>query len=251
VNHRAQGARIALVTGAAQRIGAAIARELHAAGCAVILHFRNSAAPAATLAADLNAARPDSCIVLRADLAQPGAAESLAARALAWRGRLDLLVNNASGFFPTPIGDVTESDWDALFGSNLRGPFFLSQALAPALRESRGSIVNIVDVHARLPLRHHAIYTMAKAGLVMMTRALALELAPDVRVNGVAPGAILWPAEPNPELGEARAAELLAHTALGHLGDPADIAGAVRYLGLEAPYVTGQVLAVDGGRSLF
>jgi pteridine reductase len=242
---------VALVTGAAQRIGAAIARELHGAGCAVVLHYRSSADAANALAEALDSIRADSCHLLRADLAQPGAAESLAARALAWRGRLDLLVNNASAFYPTPIGQATETDWDALFGSNLRGPFFLSQALAPALREARGAIVNIVDVHARVPLRHHAIYTMAKAGLGMMTRALALDLAPQVRVNGVAPGAILWPAEPNPELGEARADEVLAHTALGRLGDPSDIAVAVRFLGLYASYVTGQVIAVDGGRSLY
>ncbi len=137
------------------------------------------------------------------------------------------------------------------FGSNLQGPFFLSQALAPALTRARGAIVNIVDVHATLPLSQHAVYTMAKAGLAMMTRALALELAPAVRVNGVAPGAILWPAQPNPELSAGNAAQLLAQTALRRIGEPGDIAGAVRYLGLDAPYVTGQILAVDGGRSLF
>ena len=244
-------ARVALVTGAAQRIGAAIARELHAAGCNVLLHCRSSRAEADALAAELNAMRRDSAAVLQADLSQLPQVEQLAAAAIAHWGHIDLLVNNASGFFPTPVGTVNEPEWDSLFASNLKGPFFLSQALVPALRERRGAIVNIVDVYAELPLAQHAVYTMAKAGVAMMTRALAQELGPDVRVNGVAPGAILWPAEENPELGGAKAEALLAQTALKRIGDPADIARAVRYLGLEAGYVTGQILAVDGGRTLF
>ena len=242
---------VALVTGASRRIGAAIARELHAAGCAVLLHYRNSASEAGELAAQLNGLRADSCHLLRADLVQPGAGEYLAGHALDWRGHLDLLVNNASDFPATPLGTTTESDWDPVFGSNLRGPFFLSQALAPALRSSRGSIVNIVDVHARLPLRHHALYTMAKAGLDMMTRALALELAPEVRVNGVAPGAILWPDSASTAAAEVCDPGMLQRSAIGELGEPGDIARAVRFLGLEATYVTGQVIAVDGGRMLF
>jgi pteridine reductase len=244
-------ARVALVTGAAQRIGAAIARELHAAGCNVLLHCRSSRAEADALAAELNAMRRDSAAVLQADLSQLPQVEQLAAAAIAHWSHIDLLVNNASGFFPTPVGTVNEPEWDSLFASNLKGPFFLSQALVPALRERRGAIVNIVDVYAELPLAQHAVYTMAKAGVAMMTRALAQELGPDVRVNGVAPGAILWPAEENPELGGAKAEALLAQTALKRIGDPADIARAVRYLGLEAGYVTGQILAVDGGRTLF
>jgi pteridine reductase len=244
-------ARVALVTGAAQRIGAAIARELHAAGCNVLLHCRSSRAEADALAAELNAMRRDSAAVLQADLTQLPQVEQLAAAAIAHWSHIDLLVNNASGFFPTPVGTVNEPEWDSLFASNLKGPFFLSQALVPALRERRGAIVNIVDVYAELPLAQHAVYTMAKAGVAMMTRALAQELGPDVRVNGVAPGVILWPAEENPELGGAKAEALLAQTALKRIGDPADIARAVRYLGLEAGYVTGQILAVDGGRTLF
>jgi pteridine reductase len=244
-------ARVALVTGAAQRIGAAIARELHAAGCNVLLHCRSSRAEADALAAELNAMRRDSAAVLQADLTQLPQVEQLAAAAIAHWSHIDLLVNNASGFFPTPVGTVNEPEWDSLFASNLKGPFFLSQALVPALRERRGAIVNIVDVYAELPLAQHAVYTMAKAGVAMMTRALAQELGPDVRVNGVAPGAILWPAEENPELGGAKVEALLAQTALKRIGDPADIARAVRYLGLEAGYVTGQILAVDGGRTLF
>jgi len=244
-------ARVALVTGAAQRIGAAIARELHAAGCNVLLHCRSSRAEADALAAELNAMRRDSAAVLQADLTQLPQVEQLAAAAIAHWNHIDLLVNNASGFFPTPVGTVNEPEWDSLFASNLKGPFFLSQALVPALRERRGAIVNIVDVYAELPLAQHAVYTMAKAGVAMMTRALAQELGPDVRVNGVAPGAILWPAEENPELGGAKAEALLAQTALKRIGEPSDIARAVRYLGLEAGYVTGQILAVDGGRTLF
>lgn len=243
--------RVALVTGAAQRIGAAIARELHAAGCNVLLHCRNSRLEAEALAAELNAARKDSAAVLQADLTQPRDVAALAQAAAARWGRIDLLVNNASGFFPTPIGTVNDAQWESLFASNLKGPFFLTQALVPALRESRGAIVNIVDVYAELPLAQHAVYTMAKAGVAMMTRALAQDLGPEIRVNGVAPGAILWPAEQNPELGGAKADALLAQTALKRIGDPEDIARAVRYLGLEAGYVTGQILAVDGGRTLY
>jgi len=243
--------RVALVTGAAQRIGASIARELHAAGCTVLLHCRHARTEAEALAAALNAERADSAVVLQADLAQLPQVEALACAAVAARGHVDLLVNNASGFFPTPVGTVTDAQWDSLFASNLKGPFFLSQALVPTLRARRGAIVNIVDVYAELPLAQHAVYTMAKAGVAMMTRALAQELGPEVRVNGISPGAILWPAEENPELGGAKTDALLAQTALKRIGEPADIARAVRYLGLEAGYVTGQVLAVDGGRTLF
>ena len=243
--------RVALVTGAAQRIGAAIARELHSAGCTVLLHCRTSRAAADALASELNAGRADSATVLQADLENLQQVELLAGATMAARGRLDLLVNNASGFFPTPVGNVSEAEWNSLFASNLKGPFFLTQALVPALRARRGAIVNIVDVYAELPLAQHAVYTMAKAGVAMMTRALAQELGPDVRVNGVSPGAILWPAEENPELGGAKTEALLAQTALKRIGDPSDIARAVRYLGLEAGYVTGQILAVDGGRTLF
>jgi pteridine reductase len=243
--------RVALVTGGGQRIGAAIVRALHASGCRTLIHYRRSREPALHLAATLNAARADSCAVLEADLCEVAAVLELARRASARWGRIDLLVNNASDFFPTPLGGIDLDTWNRVFGSNLQGPFFLSQALAPALASVKGAIVNIVDVHATIPLPRHTPYTMAKAGLAMMTRALALELAPDVRVNAVAPGAILWPAEPNPELSPERAGELLANTALRRIGHPDDIAGAVRYLGLEAPYVTGQILAVDGGRSLF
>ena len=243
--------RVALVTGAAQRIGAAIARELHRAGCRVLVHYRSSAAAAEQLARELKAVRPDSCATVQGDLCRPDDVRELAARATTLAPGLDLLVNNASAFYATALGSVDEAQWNELFDANLRGAFFLSQALAPALARRQGAIVNIVDIHADIPLPRHAVYTMAKAGLAMMTRALAVELGPSVRVNGVAPGAILWPEQPNAVLGAAHADALLAQTALKRMGTPEDIAGATRFLGLEAPYVTGQILAVDGGRNLY
>lgn len=244
--------RVALVTGGARRIGAAIVRALHSAGCRVIAHHHTSHSEAVALAAELNASRPESCAVLAADLRDTQAVCALAAEAAACWGRIDLLVNNASGFSATPLGRVDDAQWETLFGSNVKGAFFLSQALAPRLAERRGAIVNIVDVHGVLPLRDYAVYGMAKAALSMMTRALALELGPAVRVNAVAPGPILWPSETGgkPLSGE-QAGDLLGPTALGRIGEPADIASAVRYLGLEAGFVTGQMLAVDGGRTLY
>ena len=242
-------ARWALVTGGARRVGNAIVRRLHGEGLSVMIHCLRSTAPAGALAKELDAQRPGTTAVLQADLGAPGGAEALAeqARTVAGQGggRLGLLVNNASRFYPTPMGSVDGERWKDLMGSNVRGAFFLSQALAPDL--AGGAIVNIVDIYARRPLPGYPVYSMAKASLEMMTKSLALELAPEVRVNGVAPGAILWP-----EGDQAKEAQedLLQRVALGRLGDPQDIAGAVAFLGLHAPYVTGQVLAVDGGRSL-
>lgn len=237
----------ALVTGAARRIGAAIAEALHGRGCRVFLHYQSSADAARALAGRLNAIRADSAVCLHADLGGAAGAEGLADAFREHGDRLDLLVNNASRFYPTPVGDVSEDTWDDLFGSNLRGPFFLSQALLPELRAAGGSIVNILDIHAERPMRKHPVYCMAKAGLAMMTRSLARELGPEVRVNGVSPGAILWPEDEPPERVKEH---ILGRTALKRMGDPQDIADAVVYLGLDAPYVTGQILAVDGGRSL-
>lgn len=236
---------MALVTGAARRIGAAIVRELHGRGCTVIVHYLGSREAAEDLVGELNRRRPASAHALRADLVARDGPERLAEAVLGISPRLDLLVNNASRFYPSPVGSVDHEQWQDLMGSNVRGAFFLTQALVDALQG--GSVVNILDVHARRPLPDHPVYCMAKAALEMMTRALARDLAPGVRVNGVAPGAILWPAdEPSP----AQQQGILARIALGRLGEPADIARAVAFLGLEAPYVTGQVLAVDGGRSL-
>lgn len=244
---------VALVTGAAKRIGAAIARRLHD-GYDLALHYRESRADMDALVAQLQAIRPDSVVALQADLAAFDRLPELVAHAVGRFGRLDALVNNASAFFPTPFGGTTPAQWDALFAANVRAPFFLAQAAAPHLRASRGAIVNLVDIHAERPLRDHAVYGMGKAALVHMTRALALELAPEVRVNGVAPGAILWPeAASHPATGTddaERQSALLARTPLARTGTPEEVAETVRWLVRDATYVTGQVLAVDGGRSV-
>lgn len=240
---------VALITGSAKRIGAAIARALHADGYDLALHYRGSGEAMAALAAELEAARPGSTLTLPADLAEFDRLPELIAQTVGRYGRLDALVNNASGFAPTPIGSATPAQWDALFASNARAPFFLAQAAAPHLKAARGAIVNLVDIYAERPLRDHSLYCMAKAALVMATRALALELAPDVRVNAVAPGAILWP-EAEGTKDEAAKAAMLARTPLGRTGSAEEIAEAVRWLLREARYTTGQVLRVDGGRLL-
>ncbi|WP_374319576.1 pteridine reductase [Pseudoxanthomonas kaohsiungensis] len=237
---------VALVTGAARRIGAAIARRLHAGGHDLALHHLHSSDEMAALAAQLEQARPGSVLVLRADLAAFDRLPELVAATVGRFGRLDALVNNASAFYPTPLDTVTPPQWDALFAVNARAPFFLAQAAAPHLRVARGAIVNLADVYAHRPLATHAPYSASKAALVSLTRALALELAPQVRVNAVAPGAILWPEHGQPA--QAQQA-ILAATALGRAGAPDDIAAAVSWLlSAEAGYVTGQVLHVDGGR---
>jgi len=239
--------RVAIVTGAARRIGAAIAQRLHQRGLKVVIHYRDSSAAADLLADQLNRQRPESAVAMAADLADRKAPDLIVAGALAAFGRIDVLVNNASAFYPTPMGEATAEHWDELFASNLRAPFFLSQACAPHLARHGGAIVNLVDIHALVPMRRHSLYCQAKAGLVMQTRALAKDLAPDIRVNGVAPGAILWPE--NDDSPEAAAA-IVERIPLGQQGHPEDIAGAVSFLALDAPYVTGQILAVDGGRLL-
>ena len=241
--------RAVLITGAARRIGATIARTLHAAGANVVLHCHRSRAEAEFVAAELEARRPGSARIVQADLLDVDALPALAAAAAEAFGGLDALVNNASSFFATPFGAVTPQAWDELIGSNLRAPFFLAQAVAPALRERRGAIVNIVDIHAERPLAGYPVYTIAKAGLAGLTRSLAVELAPDVRVNGVAPGAILWP-EGEDDFPAPERERIVAQTPLATRGRPEDIAGAVKYLLHDAPFVTGQVLAVDGGRAL-
>lgn len=239
--------RVALITGAAKRIGAAIARRLHADGANVAIHYRSSASDAEALRDELNQARENSAATFKADLNVAGASDALIADVAAWHDRLDVLVNNASSFYPTPIGDVDESNWADLVGSNLKAPLFLSQAAAPYLRETSGNIVNIVDIHARRPLRDHAVYGSAKAGLAMLTRSLAKDLAPSIRVNGVAPGAIEWPEN---GMSESVQQNIVKQIPLGRTGEPEDIANAVRFLVCEATYCTGQILAIDGGRSL-
>jgi pteridine reductase len=240
--------KAALITGGARRVGAAIARRLHAAGASVLLHYRDSQAEAAKLAAELNALRAKSAATVKAELLAPIAPRALVTTARQEFGRLDILVNNASSFFAVDIGAIESSHWEELMGSNLRAPLFICQEAVPELAANAGSIVNIIDIHADRPLKGYAVYTIAKAGLAALTRSLALELAPRVRVNGVAPGAIAWPDDG--QFAEAERARILATTPLGRTGSPEDIAQAVHYLAC-APYVTGQILAVDGGRSIF
>lgn len=238
-------AKVALITGAARRIGAEIARTLHKRGLNIIIHCRRSTVEAEELAEELNRLQPDSARVLVANLNDPDAVRELARQALAEWGGIDVLVNNASSFYPTPLGQASDDDWDALMHSNVRAPLLLIQALEATLRKHGGSVVNLVDVYAEKPLAQHSIYCMAKAALASLTRSMARELGPDVRINGVSPGPILWP-----EGGQGNQADILHATALGRCGQPDDIAGAVAWLALDAPYVTGQILAVDGGRSL-
>lgn len=240
--------KVALITGAARRIGAACARLLHQEGYDVLLHYHTSQAPAQSLVNELNVLRPHSAHLQQADLLDLSQVAALAEWGLAISGGVDVLVNNASLFYGGKVGEVTEQDWNALLGSNLKAPFFLSQALAPSLARRKGCIVNIVDIHAEKGLLGFPVYSIAKAGLVAMTKCLAKELAPDVRVNAVAPGAILWPEH---ELNEARQQEILQKVALRRCGEVDDIAKAMRFLVNEADYITGHVLTVDGGRTLF
>ncbi|MEO6297610.1 MAG: pteridine reductase [Dokdonella sp.] len=238
---------VVLLTGAARRVGAAIARTLHEAGYDLALHCWHSRTELDALLVELEIARPRSTLALQADLADVERLPQLVTATVARFGRLDGLVNNASGFTPTPIGSITPAQWDTLFAANARAPLFLAQAAAPHLAASNGAIVNLVDIHAERPLALHSVYCMAKAALVMATRALALDLAPDVRVNAVAPGAVLWP-----DAGKASAeqAHLIANTPLQRIGTPADVAGAVLWLLRDAAFVTGQIIRVDGGRLL-
>jgi len=241
--------RWALVTGAAKRIGAVIASTLHHAGANVAIHYHRSATDAEHLAAALNRSRPKSAFTVAADMLDIGDVERMATQVLDRIGsnKLDVLVNNASSFYPTPLGTVTPEQWQDLMGSNLKAPLFLSQALLPALRAARGVIINIVDVHSQRPLRDHPVYGAAKAGLAMLTRSLAKDLGPEVRVNGVSPGAILWPDE---GMTEPLRAAIVKQTALKRTGEPQDVARTVLFLVRDAPYITGQIIAVDGGRSV-
>ena len=238
---------VALITGASRRVGAVTARTLHAAGYDLALHYRHSADDARALADELERQRGDSTLLLQAELADLPALPAMIEQLLAHYGRLDALVNNASAFFPTPLGTATPQQWDALFASNAQAPFFLVQAAWPALRESRGAVVNLVDIYAERALPEHPIYVMAKAALAAMTRTLAQDLAPEVRINGVAPGAVMWPAE-GKDYADREA--LLARTPLQRAGTPEDVASAVLWLLRDAPFVTGQIIRVDGGRTL-
>lgn len=240
-----------LVTGGAKRVGAAIVRRLHRAGGNVVVHYGTSRAQAEALAAECNAVRAGSAISYGHDLARLDGLKLLVGAALEAFGRLDGLVNNASGFYPTPFGSVTPAAWNELMASNLQAPLFLAQEAAPALKAARGAIVNIVDIHAERPLKNYVVYSAAKAGLAGLTRALALELAPEVRVNGVAPGPIKWPETNEAEFDPAERARILSTTPLGREGGEDEIGKAVLFLLAEADYMTGQILAVDGGRSVY
>lgn len=241
--------KVAFITGASHRIGAQLTRTFHDAGFNIILHYHRSEAEATALQEKLCKIRPDSVALLCLDLVNLDDWDSVNKFCVDKWGRVDVLINNASSFFPTPAGKVTKEDWDDLVGTNLRAPFFLCQALAPALKEVAGNIVNIIDIHGERPLKNYPVYSIAKAGLGMMTRSLAKELAPEVRVNGISPGAILWP-EKQAEVTENTKATIIRQIPLKRQGAPEDIATAALFLARDAPYVNGQILAVDGGRSL-
>ena len=238
---------VALITGAGKRVGAVIARTVHAAGYDLALHYRRSAAEAELLASSLERQRHDSTYLVQAELADLDALPGMIERVLTRYGRLDALINNASAFYPTPVGSATPAQWNELFASNAQAPFFLAQAAVPALREARGAIVNLADIYAERPLARHPLYCMAKAALAAMTRSLALDLGPDIRVNGVAPGAVMWPSDGKPYDDQQA---MLARTPLQRAGSPDDVAGAVLWLLRDAPFVTGQIIHVDGGRTL-
>jgi len=241
--------KVVLVTGGAKRVGAAICRRLHASGARLAVHYRSSASEASALCDELNALRADSAAVFQADLLEPGALPQLVRQVMEKFGKLDAVVNNASSFYATPLADVDEQQWHDLLGTNLRAPLFLAQAASEELRRNHGCIVNIADIHAERPMHGHLLYSVAKAGLVALTRGLAQEMAPQVRVNAVAPGVILWP-ETDAWQDETQRRKIVAHTLLKREGEPDDIARTVAFLIQDAPYVTGQIIAVDGGRSI-
>ncbi|MFA6901631.1 MAG: pteridine reductase [Gallionellaceae bacterium] len=241
--------KVILVTGGAKRVGAAISRRLHAAGANIALHYRSSAQEALTLQAELNAKRADSVLCVQADLLDMHDLPGMVTATVKHFGRLDGLVNNASSFYATTLAEVDETHWSDLLGTNLKAPLFLAQAAEKELRKHHGAIVNIVDIHAERPMQGHLVYSVAKAGLVALTKALAQELAPQVRVNAVAPGVIIWPEQGDWD-NEERRRQIVEHTLLKREGEPDDIAKTVQFLLSSAPYITGQVIAVDGGRSI-
>jgi pteridine reductase len=238
---------VVMVTGGARRIGAALSRGMHDAGAQVVIHCKDSTSEAKSLCESLESHRPDSASWLKADLLDYASLPDLVGRAVDAFGRLDVLINNASTFYPTAVGSITEEDFDDLMGTNLKAPLFLSQAAAPYLGKHNGTIINLIDINSRRPLPKHAVYCAAKAGLESLTRSLAKDLAPSIRVNAIAPGAILWP---ETGLDESSRDEVIRSTALGRAGDPGDIVACARYLIASAGYVTGQTIVVDGGRGL-
>jgi pteridine reductase len=238
--------KVVLITGGGRRVGAAITRRLHAAGACVVIHYHRSADAAQALSTELNAARPSSTATIGGDLLDLKVLDALVEATVARYGHLDVLINNASTFYPTPVGEITPAQWDDLMGTNLRAPLFLSQAAAPYLKERAGLILNIADIHGIRPLRYHTIYSPAKAGLIMLTQSLARELAPHIRVNAIAPGPVEFP---ETGLSDEMKQVIIDKTLLKRRGSPDDIARTALFFASEAPYITGQILAVDGGRS--
>lgn len=238
-----------LITGAGKRVGATIVRYCHRQGMRVAIHYRNSAVEAEALSEELNKQHPNTAITLQAALEDPNTYTDLIEKVIAQWGKLDVLINNASSFYPTPLGEITEKDWHDLLGSNLKAPLFLSQAAIPYLKKQKGCIINLVDIQAQRPMKKHALYCVAKASLVMLTKCLAKELGPFIRVNGIAPGIALWPDEKN-EFNDRIREKIIGRTALKRAGTPDDIAEMVIFLIKQAHYVTGQIIAIDGGLSL-
>ena len=239
--------KVALITGGAKRIGACIAKTLHQAGMNVVIHYHSSADAARAIQKQLNEQRKHSCLLIQSDLSNHDTLKSIVKESVTQMGRLDVLVNNASAFFPTPLKSASEKDWIRLMDTNLKAPFFLTQAASPYLIKQRGCVINLIDIYAQRPLENHPIYCASKAGLASLTRSFAQSLAPDVRVNGLAPGAILWPEDQHDEVAQQR---LLSRTPLKRLGDPQDIANAALFLIRDAPYISGQILNIDGGRTV-
>lgn len=242
-------AKTALITGGAKRVGEAISRALHAQGANVMIHYNNSQAAAQALQTELNAIRPNSAAIVQADLSHNDLVPILVEKTMTQFGKLDILINNASSYYPTELGDINEDNWQDLMASNLKAPTFLAQAAAAQLTQNQGCMVNITDMHIERPKKGYIVYSVAKAGLVTLTKSLAHELSPHVRVNAVAPGPVQWP-ENNPQFDEAYKADVINQTLLKRIGDPTDIAKAVTFLVFDAPFITGHVMAVDGGRSI-
>ena len=239
--------QVVLVTGAAKRIGEALVRGFHDEGAKVAIHYHRSAENAEAVRDQLNLIRPNSAIAIGADLVCVEILPRIIDEVIQAFGRLDVLINNASTFYPTPLGTISAAQWDDLIGTNLKAPLFLAQAAAPHLRKSHGLILNLIDIHGQRPLPEHTVYSTAKAALAMLTRSLARELGPEVRVNGIAPGPILWPEN---GIDEQVKQEIISKTLLKRSGEPEDILRTALFFAKDAPYVTGQVLAVDGGRSV-
>jgi pteridine reductase len=241
--------KVVLITGGAKRVGAAICKVLHAQGAQLMIHYNTSTAEARALQAELNLLRANSVAIIQGDLLNVAVLPNLVAETVKQFGKLDVLINNASSYYPTEIGQINENNWQDLIGSNLKAPMFLTQAAAAELRKNNGCIVNITDMHVERPKKGYIVYSVAKAGLVTLTKSLAHELSPEVRVNAVAPGPVQWPAD-NPQFDEVYRQRVINQTLLKRVGEAEDVAKAVKFLVYDAPFVTGHVLAVDGGRSL-